>query len=1078
MSWTPTALTGDVLVHSNTDGSQRVPAVSALTGGGYVVVWDSFDFATNLTTVINAQQFNSDGTPNGSLIVVPVVGHSVVPDVAGTADGGFAVTWWGQGGTTSATAVWVQRYNASGAAVGALIEVSAPPQSNAAYPVVTHLENGGFVVLYNAGTGSGSREIYGRVYDSNGVLTGSFSEAAEGLAAPAVAALADGGFVLVNSYNSYNSYTGRHLQRYDATGTAVGAAVELSTEGHQFSVAALAGGASVATWVQTIYSGESSTQEIAARIVFANGNAGPLLTVKQIASGTGVYLENTSVVALPDGTFIVLWGESDNPETVGNNDNVFAQRFSSSGAPLGSEFQVNVGIADFNFEGGPHQATVLANGDIAVTFVGDVNDPNVYTRVFDVEYQANGENGGSIAEDSGPQTLSGNVLTNDENFSTGSNVGLTVDVAALSDEDPVAAGTQVSGAFGTFTIASDGAWCYAPFDLGNLAAGESITETLTYSVLSALGNNLGSASLTVTVTGTPDVVLGDFSGVDENTPGGTTLNSAPLDFSDSNAGTITVHSMVDNPYFELDTSEVVPFGNWRVKVKAGADIDFEALTDIDAQGRRYITVTVVVSDSNTGAAQYTLPLRIEVNDDPDEGIVGTNGHDVLVGTLGADFIRGLGGNDILDGKGGADTVLGGDGNDQITYYAGAVQLDGGADSDVLFVNLASANAAPPTTFSLTANHFEQAITNFSDLYVGGVVGRSTYKYYDTNWQLTLTLVERYDNTNTQNYSYYQDIYNAAGQKTSTTIYYDSGSLAGGQSQYIYDLDAATPLAYTVTYTDATNVNSAYQAQTLAYDTAGTILMRDVTYDNNTRIKTTFDLVVGNGLLKTTENFNALGEATTTRIDYENGNRGYTTFDIVSDGIQQTWSQYTSVFTAGGLKISQDTLYDTGTRSLYTYTTPGVTTDYVVEQWNALGEKTSSTARHTDGSREVTSYDIQSDGNASWTEQTSFYNTSGVRTTAEIAYDDGSSSHYSYIDDATTSGSDVYGFRNAAEGQVEQWVSKFYLNGIGSTLTTERHRFNDNTQFLYTYDYLDTDPLHAGRVDYLSATGAVLGTAFF
>jgi Ca2+-binding RTX toxin-like protein len=50
-------------------------------------------------------------------------------------------------------------------------------------------------------------------------------------------------------------------------------------------------------------------------------------------------------------------------------------------------------------------------------------------------------------------------------------------------------------------------------------------------------------------------------------------------------------------------------------------------------------------------------------------INGTNGNDILQGTIFADQISGLDGSDTLDGRGGADTLDGGNGFDTATYAA-------------------------------------------------------------------------------------------------------------------------------------------------------------------------------------------------------------------------------------------------------------------------------------------------------------------------------------------------------------------------------------------------------------------------
>lgn len=75
-----------------------------------------------------------------------------------------------------------------------------------------------------------------------------------------------------------------------------------------------------------------------------------------------------------------------------------------------------------------------------------------------------------------------------------------------------------------------------------------------------------------------------------------------------------------------------------------------------------------------------------------ENITGTQGDDVLPGTLfddhivakkGDDQVNALAGNDNVSGNKGADTVNGEEGDDVLTGNQGADQLNGGAGNDLI-----------------------------------------------------------------------------------------------------------------------------------------------------------------------------------------------------------------------------------------------------------------------------------------------------------------------------------------------------------------------------------------------------------
>ena len=67
-----------------------------------------------------------------------------------------------------------------------------------------------------------------------------------------------------------------------------------------------------------------------------------------------------------------------------------------------------------------------------------------------------------------------------------------------------------------------------------------------------------------------------------------------------------------------------------------------------------------------------------------DGLIGTDGDDVIIGTGGRDVIRGLGGNDLICAFGGADMVDAGPGNDVVYGGWGADVIRMGAGDDEVF----------------------------------------------------------------------------------------------------------------------------------------------------------------------------------------------------------------------------------------------------------------------------------------------------------------------------------------------------------------------------------------------------------
>ena len=90
---------GEFLVNTFTAFNQRTPAVAALSGGGFVVVWVSeqervTDAAGSPSVDIYGRLYNASGAAAGGEFLVNT-GTNICanPSVAASADGGFMVAW-------------------------------------------------------------------------------------------------------------------------------------------------------------------------------------------------------------------------------------------------------------------------------------------------------------------------------------------------------------------------------------------------------------------------------------------------------------------------------------------------------------------------------------------------------------------------------------------------------------------------------------------------------------------------------------------------------------------------------------------------------------------------------------------------------------------------------------------------------------------------------------------------------------------------------------------------------------------------------------------------------------------------
>jgi large repetitive protein len=196
------AVGNEFIVNTGQSFTQQAPDVTALDGGGYVVVWES-DFTAPDSSSFGVFQrlYDASGTPSGSqtLVNTSTLNQQSAPSVAALVGGGHVVTWMSFGTDGDNWGVYGQRYDAAGSAAGGEFHVSTATAGAQQNPSVTALDDGGFVVVWDSPDASGSG-IYGQVYDANGApVAGEFrindNEAGSQILGQ-VTALAGGGFAV------------------------------------------------------------------------------------------------------------------------------------------------------------------------------------------------------------------------------------------------------------------------------------------------------------------------------------------------------------------------------------------------------------------------------------------------------------------------------------------------------------------------------------------------------------------------------------------------------------------------------------------------------------------------------------------------------------------------------------------------------------------------------------------------------------------------------------------------------------------------------------------------------------------
>jgi len=387
---------GEILVSSNTDGDQEDPAVAALSGGGFAVAWQSASAAlSGGQGEIAARRFNNDGTAIDATefqVNTTTASNQDVPTITGLTGGGFAVAWHGwETNSTINTQVRARVYDSSGAALGNDFTVNSYTTEKQRFPAMASLNDGSFVVTWDSTGQDGSGEgVYGQRFDSSGAMVGGeflVNEATAGNQSYSdIAVRTDGSFIVGWHSSGAPGDVGTDVyQRIYVvdSGTAMPGStsrVNTDTGGSetQMSVAALSDGGSVAVWTA------NNGQDGAASGIFGQryDSSGAAVGAEfQVNTTTVLDQKDASVAGFDSGGFVVVW-ESDGQDGAGFG--VYGQRYDSSGVKVGGELAVNTTTA---LDQSDAKVTVLSNGDFVVVWESSGQDSGgvgVYARVYDV----------------------------------------------------------------------------------------------------------------------------------------------------------------------------------------------------------------------------------------------------------------------------------------------------------------------------------------------------------------------------------------------------------------------------------------------------------------------------------------------------------------------------------------------------------------------------------------------------------------------------------------------------------------------------------------------------------------------
>ncbi|MBO3705820.1 MAG: hypothetical protein J5X21_05380 [Candidatus Accumulibacter sp.] len=352
--------------------------------------------------LFNAEQVNTYTTSTQS-----------APAMAKLAGGGYVTLWQSNGQDGWDYGIFGQRFAADGTRVGNEFRVSDYTPYNQTEAAVAGLTDGGFVAVfrgqYRDAAGDG---VIGQRFDANGVKVGSeflVNTSSGGTQyQPAITALADGGFAVAwySDGERDGQYYDVFFQRYDAAGQAVGSETRANTSAgyedtyqSEPAIIQLAGGDILMAWRGEQQDG-SSSGVYAQR--FSASTGAKLGSEFQLNTYTNDYQYDPKITATANG-FVAVWTSRGQDSSY---DGIYARLFNNDGSPASNEFRVN--DTYYNWQNTPEVAT-LANGGFVVTWYDNSNGNRILAQQYDaLGNRVDGElqlNGPGTSSDQSPAVV-------------------------------------------------------------------------------------------------------------------------------------------------------------------------------------------------------------------------------------------------------------------------------------------------------------------------------------------------------------------------------------------------------------------------------------------------------------------------------------------------------------------------------------------------------------------------------------------------------------------------------------------------------------------------------------------------
>ncbi len=331
----------DLQITSLTGGT----SVVRMANGNTVVVWtaEKQDNADTRNGVL-AQIYSNTGARLGGEILVnsTTLGAQQNASIAGDASGNFVVVWESDNQDGDGFGIYMQRFDSTGAKVGAETQVNQYSTKDQLAPAVAMDATGDFTVVWQSDLQDGSGwGVYGQRFSSNGSKVGgevlintstSFDQFS-----PSIAMENDGNFVVTWTADRVFGGDGFEImaQQFDSAGNASGVEFQVNSffikDQCESAVSMDDLGNFVVAWTSDLQDG--SGLGIYARTFASSGIArsNEVLVPNTVASDQ----ENADVSMSSNGDFTVSWTNSQTKQ-------VYYRQFNLDATPTGSEVRVDL----------------------------------------------------------------------------------------------------------------------------------------------------------------------------------------------------------------------------------------------------------------------------------------------------------------------------------------------------------------------------------------------------------------------------------------------------------------------------------------------------------------------------------------------------------------------------------------------------------------------------------------------------------------------------------------------------------------------------------------------------------------